>query len=106
MKQDASSAGLVCPALRLGPTVWMTHCAGRPNPGVATAAPTGSPSRSVVALSSRQAASSSGPAARWIAPSTPPPPNSEELAALTTASTGRPVMSPSTISIRMQPVWH
>src|SRR5262245_10117957 len=35
----------------------------------------------------------SGPAARWIAPSTPPPPSSVELAALTIASTARPVIS-------------
>ena len=47
---------------------------------------------------SRQAASSSGPAARWMAPSTPPPPSSDELAALTMASTSSAVMSPSTPS--------
>src|SRR4051794_37193479 len=35
----------------------------------------------------RHSASNSGPAARWIAPSTPPPPSSEVLAALTMAST-------------------
>src|SRR5262249_918929 len=46
-----------------------------------------------------QAARSSGPAARWIAPSTPPPPSSVRLAALTIASTSSQVMSPSTISI-------
>jgi hypothetical protein len=37
---------------------------------------------------------SSGPAARWIAPSTPPPPASAEFAALTIASTSSVVMSP------------
>ena len=35
------------------------------------------------------------PPARWIAPSTPPPPASAELAALTIASVGILVMSPS-----------
>ena len=35
----------------------------------------------------RHSASSSGPAASWIAPSTPPPPSSDEFAALTMAST-------------------
>ena len=63
---------------------------GLPQPGVMRASPVGQP------RSSRQLASSSGPAARWIAPSTPPPPSSEELAALTTASTASLVMSPST----------
>src|SRR6187431_664459 len=41
----------------------------------------------------RHSATSSLPAARWIAPSTPPPPSSEPLAALTMASTARVVMS-------------
>ena len=50
--------------------------------------------------SGAQAARSSGPAARWIAPSTPPPPSSDELAAFTTASTRSLVMSPWTASIR------
>ena len=45
------------------------------NPGVALASPVSQPP------SSRQAARSSGPAARWIAPSTPPPPRSDEFAA-------------------------
>src|SRR5215204_3529120 len=36
-----------------------------------------------------------GPAARWIAPSTPPPPQRASLAAVTTASTGNVVMSPT-----------
>ena len=48
----------------------------------------------------RQASSSSGPAARWIAPSTPPPPSSELFAALTMASVVSMVMSPSTTSKR------
>src|SRR2546427_3850030 len=41
----------------------------------------------------RHSATSSGPAARWIAPSTPPPPSSDEFAALTMASTESVVMS-------------
>src|SRR5687768_16270132 len=40
----------------------------------------------------RHSASSSGPAARWIAPSTPPPPSNDSLAALTMASTSRVTM--------------
>src|SRR5262245_61360711 len=50
--------------------------------------------------SARHAAKSSGPAARWIAPSTPPPPRRVVFAALTIASTSCLVMSPSTSSIR------
>src|SRR6266702_3536509 len=44
----------------------------------------------------RHSMASSGPAARWIAPSTPPPPSSDALAALTIASTCSLVMSPGT----------
>ena len=40
-----------------------------------------------------QAAASSGPAARWIAPQTPPPGASAEFAAFTIASTASVVMS-------------
>src|SRR5262245_32470644 len=47
----------------------------------------------------RHSASSSGPAARWIAPSTPPPPSSELLAALTIASVRWRVMSPCSTRI-------
>lgn len=43
--------------------------------------------------SRRHSASSSGPAARWMHPSTPPPPSRDSLAALTMASTGIFVMS-------------
>src|SRR6185436_5321636 len=43
--------------------------------------------------SRRHSCNSSGPAARWIAPSTPPPPNKEEFAALTMASSASVVMS-------------
>jgi hypothetical protein len=46
----------------------------------------------------------SGPAARWIAPSTPPPPSRLEFAALTIASTSSFVMSPRTIAMRDQTV--
>src|SRR5438067_7376398 len=48
----------------------------------------------------RHSASSSGPAARWMAPSTPPPPSSVGLAALTMASTGSSVMSPRVSRMR------
>src|SRR6185369_9205752 len=48
----------------------------------------------------RHSASSSGPAARWIAPSTPPPPSRDWLAALTMASTSSRVISPSMTSRR------
>src|SRR3954467_14089281 len=51
------------------------------------ASPVGQPPRV------RHSCSSSGPAARWMAPSTPPPPSSDWLAALTMASTARVVMS-------------
>src|SRR5215208_3478346 len=45
--------------------------------------------------SGRHSASSSGPAARWIAPSTPPPPSRLSFAALTIASASESVvMSP------------
>src|SRR6266513_2114896 len=42
----------------------------------------------------RHSTTSSGPAARWIAPSTPPPPSSVVFAAFTIASTSSLVMSP------------
>ena len=48
----------------------------------------------------RHSSSSSGPAARWIAPSTPPPPSSDSFAALTIASTASVVMSAVTTSMR------
>src|SRR5712672_771849 len=82
------------PPRQIGPTVWMTCPAGRRYPRVSRALPGGQPP------SVRQLASSSGPAARWIAPSTPPPPSSEVLAALTIASTVSRVMSPNSIRIR------
>src|SRR5207245_6615497 len=50
--------------------------------------------------SGRHSSSSSGPPARWIAPSTPPPPMRLELAALTMASTGSRVISPTLMRIR------
>src|SRR5665647_783365 len=76
----------------------MTQRAGRSPAPVATASPTGRPSGYAVRRSSRHSASSRGPAARWMAPSTPPPPSRELLAALTIASTRSVVMSPSTAS--------
>lgn len=62
------------------PTVWITHGAGRSKSGVALASPVSQPP------SVPQCASSSGPTARWIAPSTPLPPSRLVLAALTMAS--------------------
>ena len=67
----------------------MTKRAGSRKPGVIRASPVGQPP------SLRQAARSSGPAARWMAPSTPPPPSSDVLAALTIASSASVVMSAS-----------
>src|SRR6185295_5864206 len=49
----------------------------------------------------RHWSTNSGPAARWIAPSTPPPPSKDSLAALTIASTSSRVMSPSMTSRRV-----
>src|SRR5262245_46673063 len=46
----------------------------------------------------RHSSSSSGPAARWIAPSTPPPPSKVRFAAFTMASTERVVMSATRMS--------
>src|SRR5262249_56339144 len=51
----------------------------------------------------RHSASKSGPAARWIAPSTPPPPTSVRFAALTMASTLSVVMSAIATSSRVGP---
>src|SRR5574339_1097993 len=66
----------------------MTCFAGSRYPRVIFASPVWHPP------SVRHSASSPGPAARWIAPSTPPPPRSDGLAALTMASTASVVMSP------------
>src|SRR5579864_211141 len=66
-------------------------------PRVILAAPVAQPP------SVRHSASSSGPAARWIAPSTPPPPSKVPLAALTMASTASVVMSATQISNRAAP---
>src|SRR3954471_6336443 len=82
------------PPCQTGPTVWITQRAGRRYPAVALASPGRHPSRP------RHSASSSGPAARWMAPSTPPPPRRDSLAALTMASTSSCVMSPSMTSRR------
>jgi len=53
--------------------------------------------------SERHSSRSSGPAARWIAPSTPPPPSSVVFAALTMASTRNVVMSARMTSSRAGP---
>src|SRR5882724_1958790 len=71
----------------------MTYFADKLKPGVILASPGSQPP------SSAQARTSSGPAARWMAPSTPPPPKRELLAALTMASTASRVISASIISI-------
>src|SRR5215210_8081035 len=72
----------------------MIQGAGSRNPGVALASPVGHSPRAAQA-----SCSSLAPAARWMAPSTPPPPARAVLAALTTASTLSPVMSPRVASI-------
>src|SRR5215472_12217037 len=77
----------------------MTWRAGRQYPPVIFAAPVSQPP------SVRHSTSSSGPAARWIAPSTPPPPSSDVFAALTMASTLRVVMSATMTSNRAVPIW-
>src|SRR5262245_57670788 len=83
----SSSASPCAPPCHTGPTAWTTNRARRRNPGVSTACPVGQPPMR------RQAAISSGPAARWMAPSTPPPPRRPLFAALTIASTSSVVMS-------------
>src|SRR5579862_2512788 len=75
----------------------MTCFAGSRYPRVILAAPVTQPP------SVRHSASRSGPAARWIAPSTPPPPRRLRLAALTMASTASVVMSATQISSRAAP---
>src|SRR5882757_7916124 len=77
----------------------MTCRAGSRYPKVILAPPVSQPS------SVRHSATSSGPAARWIAPSTPPPPRSDVLAALTMASTPSVVMSATMTSNRAPPIW-
>src|ERR1700730_4529449 len=75
----------------------MIHFAGNRYPFVIFAAPASHPP------SIRHSASNSGPAARWIAPSTPPPPSKVRFAALTIASTASVVMSATQISSRTVP---
>ena len=82
------------PPFQTGPTAWMTWRALSLKPGVIRASPVGQPPIAA------QACASSGPAARWMAPSTPPPPAKRLFAALTIASTSSAVMSPSTTRIR------
>src|SRR5580692_5647549 len=71
--------------------------AGNRWPRVILAAPVAQPP------SALHSSYSSGPAARWIAPSTPPPPSKLRLAALTMASTASVVMSATQISSRAAP---
>src|SRR6516162_5577557 len=75
----------------------MTCFAGSLKPRVIFAAPVSQPP------SVRHSASKSGPAARWIMPSTPPPPSSLRFAALTMASTPSVVMSAIATSSRAGP---
>src|ERR1700722_4264448 len=75
----------------------MTYRAGSRYPSVIFAPPVSQPFRV------RHSARSSGPAARWIAPSTPPPPSRVLLAALTMASSASVVMSATQISRRVAP---
>ena len=75
-----------------GPATRARPCGSPSEPAAGTRlSPSRRPSGIRRAIGTRP--SSSGPAARWIAPSTPPPPSSDELAALTIASTARVVMS-------------
>ena len=87
----------------MGPTQWITHFAVSSKPGVITARPVARVPPGSSRLRSRNAAMSSGPAARWMAPSTPPPPMSMELAALAMASVSERVMSPCTSSMTAEP---
>src|SRR5690606_20389233 len=80
-----------------GPTVWITHRAGRFPAVVATARPAGSPSGYWSMRMRRVSERIAGPPTRWMAASTPPPTRSSELAALTTASTRMVVMSPGSM---------
>src|SRR5580693_1515517 len=75
----------------------MTCFAGNRWPRVILAAPVAQPP------SALHSSYSSGPAARWIAPSTPPPPSKLRLAALTMASTASVVISATQISSRAAP---
>ncbi len=83
-------------------------CAGSAKPCVMRASPVGQRTPGVTCGSARQARSSSGPAARWMAPSTPPPPSNVSFAALTMASTRNSVMSAvmadiGMVSLRVEP---
>ena len=71
----------------------MMKRAGSMKPGVALASP-----GCIRRARRRRSCSSARPAAWWIAPSTPRRPDRELLAAFTTASTSRVVMSPCTAS--------
>ncbi len=68
----------------------MTHLAGNRYPFVILASPVAQP------FNVRHSANNSGPAARWIAPSTPPPPSRDVFAAFTIPSTANVVMSATT----------
>lgn len=58
-----------------GPTVWMTWRAASSPPPVMRASPVGHRTPLRTWGTARQASSSAGPAARWMAPSPPPPPS-------------------------------
>src|SRR5882672_567398 len=72
----------------------MTKRAGRRKPSVIRASPVGQRTPGRTSACRRQACRSSGPAARWIAPSAPPPPSICSLAAFAIASTSSLVMAP------------
>src|SRR6266542_7004194 len=99
--QLASSSDRSTDFAYTGPTVWITHLAGRRPAEVATAWPVGRPSGYRSDLIRLHSSRISGPPLRWMAPSTPPPPISEEFAAFTMASTSCCVMSPFTSSTFM-----
>src|ERR1700736_5072310 len=73
----------------------MIHFAGNRYPFVIFASPVLQPPNV------RHSSSNSGPAPRWIAPSTPPPPSRDVLAALTIASTDSFVISVFCTEIRL-----
>src|SRR6266850_5676478 len=79
----------------------MTKRAGRRKPSVSLASPVGQRTPGRTCAMRWHASRSSGPAARWMAPSTPPPPSSVSFAALTIASIASAVMSPFWSSMRL-----
>src|SRR5258705_12286903 len=79
----------------------MTKRAGRRKPSVILASPVGQRTPGRTCAIRRHASTSSGPAARWMAPATPPQPSRASFAAFTIASTASAVMSPLRSSMRL-----